>query len=57
MASNYNRFQRPAVVLVNEGQADEIVARESLADLIRNERIPARLRGTRPATSEAVVTR
>ncbi len=53
MASNYNKFQRPAVVLVNEGQADLIVARESLRDLIRNDRIPDRLKATRrtPAIS------
>ena len=44
MASNYNRFLRPAVVLVNEGQADVIVEREQLADLLRQERVPARLR-------------
>ena len=43
MASNYNRFLRPAVVLVSDGQADLIVERESLADLTKNERIPARL--------------
>ena len=43
MASNYNRFLRPAVVLVADGQADLIVERESLADLTKNERIPARL--------------
>ena len=43
MASNYNRFLRPAVVLVNEGQADVIVARETLTDLVRQERVPARL--------------
>ncbi len=44
MASNYNRFLRPAVVLVNAGEADLIVARKSLEDLIRHECIPARLR-------------
>jgi diaminopimelate decarboxylase len=43
MASNYNRFLRPAVVLVNDGEADLIVERQTLADLIRHERIPARL--------------
>lgn len=44
MASNYNRFLRPAVVFVTEGRADLVVARETLADLTRNERIPERLR-------------
>ena len=43
MASNYNRFLRPAVVLVADGQADVIVERQSLDDLIRHERIPERL--------------
>jgi diaminopimelate decarboxylase len=43
MASNYNRFPRPAVVLVSDGQADIIVERETLDDLIRQDRIPARL--------------
>ena len=44
MASNYNRFLRPAVVLVKSGDADLIVERESLEDLVRHERMPARLR-------------
>jgi len=44
MASNYNRFLRPAVVLVRGGQADLIVERETLADVVRRDRIPARLR-------------
>ena len=43
MASNYNRFLRPAVVLVNDGDADLLVEREQLQDLVRRERIPARL--------------
>ena len=43
MSSNYNRLQRPAMVLVNDGQADLIVARESYAHLIRNEMVPGRL--------------
>jgi diaminopimelate decarboxylase len=44
MASNYNRFLRPAVVLVNDGQADLIVERETLADIVRRDRIPERLK-------------
>lgn len=44
MSSNYNAFLRPAVVLVAEGEADLIVKRETLEDLIRHERIPTRLR-------------
>ena len=43
MASNYNRFLRPAVVLVADGHADLIVSRQSLEDLIRHEQIPERL--------------
>lgn len=43
MASNYNRLPRPAVVLVAEGSADVIVERESFSDLVRFDRIPARL--------------
>lgn len=43
MSSNYNRLPRPAVVLVEGGQADLIVARETYDDLLRNDIIPARL--------------
>ena len=34
MASNYNGSPRPAVILVNEGQARVIIERESYADLV-----------------------
>lgn len=50
MASNYNRFLRPAVVLVNDGDAEIIVERDTLEDLMRKERIPARLRSKAIAT-------
>lgn len=43
MASNYNRFRRPAVVLVNDGQADVIVERETLQDLLTHDQLPQRL--------------
>lgn len=43
MASNYNRLPRPAMVLVQNGEADLIVARETYQDLISLDRIPARL--------------
>lgn len=46
MASNYNRFLRPAVVFVADGKADLAVERETLDDLVRHERVPARLRPT-----------
>jgi len=43
MASNYNRLTRPAVVLVNNGQADLIVRRETLDDLVKCDLMPERL--------------
>lgn len=43
MASNYNRICRPAVVLVNQGQGEVIVRRESYQDIVQNDVIPARL--------------
>lgn len=43
MASNYNRFRRPAVVLVNEGEAEIIVQRETLDDLLSQDIVPERL--------------
>ena len=43
MASNYNRFPRPAMVLVNDGQVDIITQRESLPDMISHDVIPPRL--------------
>lgn len=44
MASNYNRVEKPAMVLVNNSQSDMIVNRESLEDLISLECIPDRLK-------------
>lgn len=38
MASNYNRVPRPAVVLVEDGEAKVIVERENDADLLRLDR-------------------
>lgn len=43
MASNYNRLPRPAAVLVNGGEANLIVQRETYLDLIRQDRLPERL--------------
>jgi len=43
MASNYNRLPRPAAVLVNEGEAQLILQRETYQDLIRQDRLPKRL--------------
>lgn len=43
MANNYNKFKRPAVVLVKDGKAEVIIKRESLEDLLKNEMLPERL--------------
>jgi diaminopimelate decarboxylase len=53
MASNYNRFRRPAVVLANDGEADVIIERETLEDVLSHDLIPERLRGL-DVTAEAV---
>ena len=44
MASNYNRVEKPAMVLVNNGVSEVIVKRETLDDLIRCDVIPDRLK-------------
>jgi len=44
MSSNYNRIPRPAAVLVNQGEANLIIQRETYADLMRQDRLPERLR-------------
>jgi diaminopimelate decarboxylase len=44
MSSNYNRMPRPAAVVVNEGDANLILQRETYADLMRQDRLPERLR-------------
>lgn len=44
MASNYNRVQKPAMILVNDSQSDIIVNRETLDDLISHDVIPDRLK-------------
>jgi diaminopimelate decarboxylase len=43
MASNYNRVPRPAAVLVNQGEANLILQRETYPDLVRQDCIPERL--------------
>lgn len=37
MASNYNRLQKPAVVFVENGQAQVVIKKESLEDITRND--------------------
>lgn len=44
MASNYNRVQKPTMVLVNDSQSDVIIKRETLDDLISHDIIPDRLK-------------
>jgi diaminopimelate decarboxylase len=44
MSSNYNRLPRPAAVLVNAGEANLILQRETYEDLIRHDRLPERLK-------------
>ena len=44
MSSNYNRVQKPAMVLVNNSQSDIIIERESLKDLVAHDLIPDRLK-------------
>lgn len=46
MASNYNRYPRPALVLVREGEAQIAVERETPADLVRFDRPLRRGHGT-----------
>ena len=44
MASNYNRVQKPAMVLVNDANSEIIINRETLDDLIAHDIIPDRLK-------------
>lgn len=41
LSNNYNGIPRPAIVLVNEGEANLIVKRESYDDLLRHDVMPA----------------
>jgi diaminopimelate decarboxylase len=43
MASNYNRLTRPAAVLVKDGEANIIIQRETIEDIIRQDCLPERL--------------
>ena len=44
MSSNYNRVEKPAMVLVNNSHSDIIVYREKLENLVSHDNIPDRLR-------------
>ncbi|MEH1974352.1 MAG: diaminopimelate decarboxylase [Nostoc sp.] len=46
MASNYNRLPRPAAVIVANGEANLILQRETYQDLIRQDRLPERLKNS-----------
>jgi diaminopimelate decarboxylase len=46
MASNYNRLPRPAAVVVTNGEANLILQRETYQDLIRQDRLPERLKNS-----------
>ena len=37
MSSNYNRIPKPAVVFVKDGKSREVVRRETLEDIVRND--------------------
>jgi len=43
MSSNYNRVQKPAAILVQNGKSDVIIKRENYEDLISKDVIPERL--------------
>lgn len=43
MASNYNRFTKPACVFVQNGQADLVSRRETVEDVVRLDIVPERL--------------
>lgn len=44
MSSNYNRIPRPAAILVNQGEANLILQRETYVDLLQQDRLPERLK-------------
>lgn len=43
MASNYNRIGRPAAIVVNQGEANLIIERETYHNLLERDRLPERL--------------
>lgn len=53
MASHYNRFPKPAVVFVRDGEADLVVRRESFAEMAALDLMPERLQPKVAATTEA----
>ncbi|HHY48104.1 MAG TPA: diaminopimelate decarboxylase [Firmicutes bacterium] len=51
MASNYNRFPRPACVFVSEGEAYCVVERETYEDIIAKDRLPGAIGQARPSAA------
>lgn len=47
MSSNYNRITKPSVIFVRDGQADLVVMRETLEDLVRNDVVPDRMNNSK----------
>lgn len=45
MSSNYNRTGKPACILINDGEAEVIIERETTDDLMQKDRVPKRLAG------------
>ncbi|MDJ0625317.1 MAG: diaminopimelate decarboxylase [Candidatus Caenarcaniphilales bacterium] len=43
MSSNYNRVPKPTMVLLNNGEAEVILRKETLEDILRNDILPTRL--------------
>ncbi|MGE5703661.1 MAG: diaminopimelate decarboxylase [Clostridia bacterium] len=39
MSNNYNRLPRPAVIFVKDGEAELVVARETLQDIVKNDKL------------------
>jgi diaminopimelate decarboxylase len=54
MASNYNRFPRPAMVLVENGRSHVLVQRETYDTVLQQDLIPAHLRQTADAPAVPV---
>jgi diaminopimelate decarboxylase len=54
MASNYNRFPRPATVLVENGRAHTLVQRETYDTIIQQDLIPSHLRKVPEAATAPV---
>lgn len=56
MANNYNSLPKPGVVLVNNGQVEEIIRGERYEDLVAKEEIPARLKEGGPKKDQSTET-